>query len=111
MRALAAILVTVALLPGAAFAASAEKGKALFVSKGCYECHGFVGQGGAGVKIAPDPLPLAAMTAYVRNTMGNMPPYAAAVLSDQDLADIHAYLESIPKGTDYKTIPLLRDVK
>ena len=43
--------------------------------------------------------------------MGNMPPYAAAVLSDQDLADIHAYLESIPKGTDYKTIPLLRDVK
>jgi hypothetical protein len=30
-----------------------------------------------------------------------------AVLSNEDLADIHAYLQSIPKAADYKSIPLL----
>jgi hypothetical protein len=29
------------------------------------------------------------------------------VLSDADLADIHAYLQSIPAAKDYKSIPLL----
>jgi ubiquinol-cytochrome c reductase cytochrome c subunit len=90
-----------------ALAASAEKGKATFVSKGCWQCHGFVGQGGVGTKLAPNPLPLDAMTAFVRNTKGRMPPYSEAVLSNEDLADIHAYLDSIPKGADYKSIPLL----
>ena len=36
-----------------------------------------------------------------------MPPYTEAVLSNEELADIHAYLESIPKPADYKSIPLL----
>ena len=30
-----------------------------------------------------------------------------AVLPNDDLADIHAYLQSIPKAADYKSIPLL----
>ena len=38
-----------------------------------------------------------------------MPPYSEAVLSNEDLADIYAYLQSIPKSPDYKTIPLLND--
>ncbi len=29
------------------------------------------------------------------------------MLSNEDLADIYAYLQSIPKTPDYKTIPLL----
>jgi mono/diheme cytochrome c family protein len=36
-----------------------------------------------------------------------MPPFQKAILSDEDLADIYAYLRSIPKAPDYKTIPLL----
>jgi len=36
-----------------------------------------------------------------------MPPYQKAILSDADLADIHAYLQSVPTPPDYKTIPLL----
>ena len=36
-----------------------------------------------------------------------MPPYSEKVLPNGDLADIHAYLASIPKPTDYKSIPLL----
>jgi hypothetical protein len=37
-----------------------------------------------------------------------MPPYSEAVLSNEDLADIHAYLASIPKPLDPKSIPLLQ---
>jgi hypothetical protein len=36
-----------------------------------------------------------------------MPPYAEAILPNEDLADMHAYLETIPKPADYKDIPLL----
>lgn len=94
---------------GAALAASAEKGKATFVKNGCWQCHGFVGQGGgiAGPKLAPNPLAIEAMSAFVRHTNGRMPPYSEAMLSEGDLADIHAYLQSIPKPADYKSIPLL----
>jgi ubiquinol-cytochrome c reductase cytochrome c subunit len=91
-----------------AFAASAEKGKEAFVQHGCWQCHGYQGQGGiAGLKLAPDPLPIEALSAFVRSSNRFMPPYSEAVLSNEDLADIHAYLQSIPKTPDYKTIPLL----
>jgi ubiquinol-cytochrome c reductase cytochrome c subunit len=94
--------------PPHAHAASAEKGKAAYVKHGCWQCHGTQGQGGtAGKKLAPGPLPLEAMSAFVRNSAGSMPPYQKAILSDADLADIHAYLQSIPKAKDYKSIPLL----
>jgi ubiquinol-cytochrome c reductase cytochrome c subunit len=89
-------------------AGSAEKGKAAFVQHGCWQCHGYVGQGGVtGPKLAPNPMPLEAMSVFVRNTRGAMPPYQKPVLSDADLADIHAYLSSLPKAPDYKSIPLL----
>ncbi len=86
-------------------AGSAEKGKAAFIKHGCWQCHGFDGQGSvAGAKVAPDPMPLEALSAFVRNTNGAMPPYPKP---DADLADIHAYLKSIPKAPDSKGIPLL----
>jgi ubiquinol-cytochrome c reductase cytochrome c subunit len=89
-------------------AGSADKGKTAFVKHGCWQCHGFVGQGGvAGKALAPNPMPLETMSAFVRNTAGGMPPYPKEILSDADLADIHAYLQSVPKAPDYKGIPLL----
>ncbi len=91
-----------------AFAADVTKGKTAYVKQGCWQCHGFVGQGGiTGPKLAPEPIPLPAMNAFLRNTNGPMPPYMEAVLSNDDLADIHAYLQSLPKAADYKSIPLL----
>ena len=94
--------------PAALAAGSAEKGKTAYVKHGCWQCHGFMGQGGvAGKALAPNPMPLEAMSAFVRNTVGPMPPYQKAILSDADLADIHAYLSSLPKSPDYKSIPLL----
>ncbi len=91
-----------------ALAQSAEKGRETFMAKGCWGCHGTVGQGGIhGLKLAPDPKPLAYYEAFVRNTLGIMPPYSERVLSKAEMAEIHAYLRSIPKAADYRTIPLL----
>jgi mono/diheme cytochrome c family protein len=101
----------VALASGSAFAADAAKGKASFIKYGCWQCHGTEGQGSAitsaGKVLAPDPLPWESFSAFVRTTNRAMPPYTEAVLPNDDLADIHAYLSSIPKAKDYKSIPLL----
>src|SRR5262249_5539258 len=52
----AAVAVGVLLGCGSALAASAEKGKEAFVKHGCWECHGFLGQGAStGPKLGPDP--------------------------------------------------------
>ena len=92
-----------------AFAAAAENGKRVFMKAGCWQCHGTVGQGGAaGPRIAPDPLPYEGFATFVRSTNRAMPPYREAVLSDGDLADIHAYLASIPKPPAADSLPLLR---
>jgi mono/diheme cytochrome c family protein len=91
-----------------ASAGNAENGKRLFVSRdGCYECHGTQAQGGTGPKLAPRPLPLAALAAYIRKPAGGMPPYTSKVLPDSDLADIYAYLLSIPAPPPLKDLPLL----
>jgi ubiquinol-cytochrome c reductase cytochrome c subunit len=60
-----------------------------------------------GPKLAPNPMAVEAFSVFVRFSKGAMPPYQKAILPDEDLADIHAYLASIPKAPDYKTIPLL----
>jgi ubiquinol-cytochrome c reductase cytochrome c subunit len=105
---LSVVLSLALIIPHAALAASAEKGRAAYVAHGCWQCHGFVGQGGiTGPKLAPDPIPMEAFAAFVRTTDRAMPPYSETILSNDDLADIHAYLGSIPKPADYRTIPLL----
>jgi mono/diheme cytochrome c family protein len=105
---LAALAAGLVLGCGGALAASAEKGKTAFVQHGCWQCHGFQGQGGVtGPKLAPEPLPLETFTAFVRTSNRTMPPYMEAILSNEDLADIHAYLETLPKAPDPKSIPLL----
>jgi mono/diheme cytochrome c family protein len=93
---------------GAAFAASAERGKVEFIKHGCWQCHGEQGQGGAtGPKLAPDPIPFDTLSNFVRTTSRNMPPFREPILSNEDLADIYAYLQSIPKGPDPKSIAIL----
>jgi mono/diheme cytochrome c family protein len=104
----AGIAIALGLLGGAASAADAAKGKQTYVRVGCFECHGRQGQGGvAGLKLAPDPLPYDALVNFVRTSSGQMPPYSAKILSDDELGDIYAYLQSIPKPPDPKSIPAL----
>ena len=111
-----AILVATALAMSPALAAQtaapagdAAKGKATFDRIGCYQCHGTQGQGGgAGARIAaPVPMQWPAFSNFVRTTKRNMPPYTEKVLSNRDLADLYAYLRSIPPAPEFTTIPLL----
>ena len=100
---LAGLAAGLLLAPGTTLAASAEKGKQVFMRAGCWQCHGTVGQGGAaGPKLAPDPLPFDALSSFVRTTNRQMPAYRKQVLSDADLADLYAYLQSIPKGPEQR---------
>jgi mono/diheme cytochrome c family protein len=108
MRFLPGVLALVALAAAPALGADAAKGKSAYMKNGCWQCHGEVGQGGAaGKALVPKPMPIEAFNVFVRNSNGPMPPYPKEILSDADLADIHAYLQSIPAGKDYKSIPLL----
>jgi mono/diheme cytochrome c family protein len=87
---------------------NAQSGKQLFAEKGCYSCHGFVGQGSReGPRLTP-PLAFAAFIVQLRTPRTIMPPYEAALVSDQQAADIHAYLASLPKPPDPKSVKLLQ---
>ena len=91
-------------------AGNAENGKKLFMSDGCYECHGRQGQGAAqtgAARIGPPQLSFEGFQGYVRKPANQMPPYTSKALPDQDLADIYAYLKSIPMPPKGKDIPLL----
>src|SRR5258708_26895930 len=84
---------------GDAPAGNAEAGKKIFNKYGCYECHGREGQGTvmAGPRIGPNPIAFDSFSAYVRKPIREMPPYTAKVLTDQELADIYAFLQSREK--------------
>jgi mono/diheme cytochrome c family protein len=92
----------------AASAGNAQNGKQLFTADGCYECHGRAAQGGVGPRLGPHPLPLAAIITYIRQPTAEMPPYTAKVISDAEIADIVAFLQSIPDPPKADTIPLLK---
>ena len=94
--------------PPPAPAGNAMNGAKIFVSYGCYQCHGYAGQGGAGARLAPKPIAFAAFTKYVRKPTQQMPPYTAKVVSDQELADIYAFLLTIPAPPDANSILLMK---
>src|SRR5882672_1150042 len=80
-----------------AVAQPAPADRALFVSYGCYQCHGYEGQGGEALRIAPSAYPFEAFATRVRKPMNEMPAYAPEVLSDADLQGIYRYVRSIPE--------------
>lgn len=88
-------------------AGNVDNGKKIYKSYGCWQCHGYSGQGGAGARLAPNPISFSAFTRYTRQPRGQMPPYTAKAVTDQELADIYAFLLTIPKSPDPKSIPLL----
>jgi mono/diheme cytochrome c family protein len=89
-------------------AGRAETGAMLFRKVGCWQCHANEAQGGAaGPRIGPDPIPFARFTQYVRGPTGDMPPYTDKVLSNQDLADIYAFLQTRPRPPAVNSIPQL----
>ncbi len=83
-----------------------DRGKKDYVEMGCYQCHVYQGQGGAGPRIAPKPVPLEAFTRLVRRPPNVMPAYSPRVLSDEKLKRIHQYLKSIPEPPEVSTLPV-----
>ena len=90
----------------------AERGRALYVGKMCYTCHGYAGQGGergTGPQLAPGLWAWPAFAQQVRHPRQDMPRYPERYTSDAELADIYAFLAAIPPGKAAREIPLLQE--
>ena len=91
----------------------AAHGKQIFLNVGCFTCHGRVGQGGAYNGPAPilakTQLPFDGFKGQLRNPADDMPAYSEAVLSDKDVADIYAFLQTLPSRRPAKDIAILNN--
>ena len=99
-------------------AGDAGRGKDLFGKKYmCYTCHGWDGHGGSGAMLSGLKLNQAGFMAYVRKggpgnvgQGGRMPAYTTKTVPDQDLADIFAYVKTLPEPKAAKDIQLLNQI-
>jgi mono/diheme cytochrome c family protein len=86
-------------------------GKRVYLAYGCFECHGRVGQGGRYNAVTPrltrTELPFEAFKAQLREPSNEMPPYAPSVTSDKEVADMYAYLQSLPAAPPVSGIAIL----
>ena len=91
----------------------AANGKLLYLGNNCFTCHGHSGQGGAFngpvPVLARTALPFEAFLMQMRNPSNDMPAYAASVMSDQAVADVLAFLQSLPGPRNPKDIAILGD--
>jgi mono/diheme cytochrome c family protein len=89
----------------------AAQGKQIYLKDACFTCHGRSGQGGVYRGPAPilarTALPFDGFKALLRDPPGDMPAFSEAVLSDQDAADMYAFLESLPGPRSPKDIRAL----
>lgn len=102
--------------PGAATApgpppGDAQRGSALYLASGCWECHGYTGATGAGAPLVLSGLSAVGFTNYIRNPRTPaMPLYSAKVIPDMAAADLYAYIKTFKKPADAKDIPLLQQI-
>ena len=104
------ILLLTLLLQNPAPRGNVENGKVLYTKIGCYQCHGREGQGApaTGPRLNQNPITYARFIAYIRKPTGEMPPYTAKVVTEQQAADIFAFLQSLPKPPAVESIPILK---
>jgi len=89
----------------------AAHGRQVYVAAGCYQCHGYQGTtAGPGPRLAPGPDPYDEFRGQLRHPRARMPIYPASLLSDQDVADIYAYMQAQPKAKPLSDIPLLNQL-
>ncbi len=91
----------------------AAAGKKIYLADGCYMCHGRVGQGGAyngpAPVLAKTEMPFEGFKGQLRQPAQDMPAYSEAVMSDQQIADVYAFVQSLPGRRDPKSIPILNN--
>jgi mono/diheme cytochrome c family protein len=94
-------------------AGDAANGQRVYLADGCFACHGRIGEGGnyygATPILAKTELPFEGFKQQLRDPVRVMPPYAAAVLSDQEAADIFAFLKTLPGRRPVKDFPILNN--
>ena len=89
-----------------------DNGKRLYEKSTFFFCHGTAGQGSVyGARLALVARNLQSFTRYVRQPAGRMPAFTDRILSDQELADIFAYLRSLPAAKPVAEIPLLDQLR
>jgi ubiquinol-cytochrome c reductase cytochrome c subunit len=91
-------------------AGNSQNGKKLFTSFGCFECHGHQAEGTpvGGPRLGPNPILFSALVKYVRQPTGQMPPFTGKVVTDAELSDIYAFLQSLPQPPKADSIPALK---
>lgn len=77
-------------------AANVEHGRQLFNRLGCVGCHGPQGEGSIGPTIAQTRLSLSTVIRQYRAPYQNMPRFGPDQVSEADIADIYAFLRTLP---------------
>jgi mono/diheme cytochrome c family protein len=122
LKKIAVMALAVAVIGAAGFtAAQAQEtprgdvvnGKRLYLADGCFTCHGRSGQGGAYNTPAPilahTAMPFDGFKGQIRNPINDMPAFPTAILSDKDIADIYAFVESLHGPRSPKDFPILNN--
>jgi mono/diheme cytochrome c family protein len=96
--------------PNAAVTGDATRGQPLFADTfNCYACHGFDGQSGERRLVPMNYTPEGFITFVQSSPLPNMPAFPDA--SPQQLADIYAYIRTLPADAPaISDVPLLRDI-
>src|SRR6516162_6947152 len=91
----------------------AAEGKRLYLAVGCFTCHGRSGQGGAMNGPAPilakTAMPFDGFKGQLRQPINDMPAYAEIVMSDQQIADIYAFLQTLPGPRPTKDMAIFKE--
>jgi mono/diheme cytochrome c family protein len=92
----------------------AAEGKRLYMLDGCFTCHGRAGQGGRlngpAPVIARTAMPFEGFKGQLRTPVNEMPAYAEPVMSDRQIADIYAFVQSLAGPLPgAKDMPIFKD--
>ena len=80
-------------------------GQALFFELGCNVCHGDRGEGVVGPTIAKTVVPLERVRQQYRQPFEAMQEFPEDKVSDDEIADIYAWLQSVERPPDSEVIP------
>jgi mono/diheme cytochrome c family protein len=89
------------------------EGKRLYLADGCYLCHGRAGQGGAlngpAPSLAKTKMPFDGFVGQLRQPANDMPAYSEKVMSEKEIADVYAFVQSLPGRLPQQNAPILND--
>jgi mono/diheme cytochrome c family protein len=109
------MLLTAAFIAASSIGASAQDAPPGDAANGrrVYLADGRAGQGGAyngpAPVLAKTAMPFEGFKMQIRNPSNDMPAYSEAVMSDKEIADMFAFVQSLPGRRDAKDIAILKD--